>query len=150
MNTKQVIVVRHDLIKGEHAVRRGKMMAQVAHASIGALLKLFKKEKCITQDGAFLEKDQEYYRYEVEFGPNTVLDDWLNGKFTKIVVSVPGEAELLELKEKIDKSDHYIPSALITDCGLTEFHGQPTVTCLGLGPCESNVLDEFTKDLPLI
>ena len=45
MNTKQVIVVRHDLIKGEKAVRRGKMMAQVAHASIASLLKLFIKEK---------------------------------------------------------------------------------------------------------
>lgn len=32
MKTKQVIVVRHDLIKGPNAVRRGKMMAQVAQA----------------------------------------------------------------------------------------------------------------------
>ena len=36
---KQVIVFRKDLLKGEHAVRKGKIAAQVAHASLCALLK---------------------------------------------------------------------------------------------------------------
>lgn len=145
MNTKQVIVVRHDLIKGEKAVRRGKMMAQVAHASIASLLKLFIKEKSET-----LEPEQISYRYSVSFGDNTILSDWLLGKFKKVVVYVPGEKELLELCKKLDESETLIPHALITDDGLTEFHGETTVTCLGIGPFTSEEIDKFTKDLPLL
>lgn len=150
MNTKQVIVVRHDLIKGEKAVRRGKMMAQVAHASLASLLKLFIKEKSETLPGGYLEPGQTSYRYSIEFGDNTVLSDWLLGKFTKVVVYVPGEEELLELCRKLDESETLIPHALITDAGLTEFHGEPTVTCLGIGPFKSEEIDKFTKDLPLL
>lgn len=150
MNSKQVIVVRHDLIKGEHAVRRGKMMAQVAHASIGSLLKLFSITKSETLKGGFLEPGQISYNYELTFGPNTVLDDWLNGKFTKIVVYVPGEKELLDLYEKLCKADDLIPLALITDSGLTEFKGVPTNTCLGIGPFISEEIDKYTGNLPLL
>ena len=150
MNTKQVIVVRHDLIKGEHAVRRGKMMAQVAHASIGSLLKLFNITKSETLKGGFLEPGQISYNYELTFGPDTVLDDWLNGKFTKIVVYVPGEKELLDLYEKLCNSDDLIPFALITDAGLTEFKGVPTNTCLGIGPYISEEIDKYTGNLPLL
>ena len=39
METKQVIVFRKDLLKGEHAIGKGKFAAQVAHASMGALFK---------------------------------------------------------------------------------------------------------------
>ena len=145
MNTKQVIVVRHDVIKGEKAVRRGKMMAQVAHASIASLLKLFIKEKSET-----LEPGQISYRYSVSFGDNTILSDWLLGKFKKVVVYVPGEAEVLDLCKKLDESETFIPHALITDAGLTEFHGETTVTCLGIGPFTSEEIDKFTKDLPLL
>ena len=150
MNTKQVIVVRHDLIKGDHAVRRGKMMAQVAHASLASLLKLFIITKSETLERGFLEPGQISYKYELNFGPNTILDDWLNGKFTKIVVSVPGEKELLELHEKLQNSDELIPFALITDAGLTEFNGVPTNTCLGIGPYISEEIDKYTGNLTLL
>lgn len=150
METKQVIVVRHDLIKGPNAVRRGKMMAQVAHASLGSLLKFFTITKSETLEGGFLEPGQVSYNYELNFGPNTVLDDWLNGKFTKIVVSVPGEKELLELYEKLQNSDDIIPFALITDSGLTEFNGVPTNTCLGIGPYLSERIDKYTSNFPLL
>lgn len=150
MNTKQVIVVRHDLIKGEHAVRRGKMMAQVAHASIASLLKFFTIRKSETIGGGFLEPGQISYEYNLAFGPGTVLDDWLNGKFTKVVVSVPSETELLELYDKLCKTDKLIPFALITDAGLTEFKGTPTNTCLGIGPFISEEIDKYTGNLPLL
>ncbi len=150
MNTKQVIVVRHDLIKGDHAVRRGKMMAQVAHASLSSLLKLFTITKSETLNGGFLEPGQISYNYNLNFGPDTVLDDWLNGKFTKIVVSVPSEAELLDLYKKLQESDKLIPYSLITDSGLTEFDGIPTNTCLGIGPYVSEEIDKFTENLPLL
>lgn len=151
MDTKQVIVVRHDLIKGLNAVRRGKMMAQVAHASMGSLLKLFTFEKSETLEGGLWEPGQVFYKIETSFGTGTVLEDWLLGKFTKIVVSVPGEKELLELKEKLEKSEYsMLPWVLVTDAGLTEFKGVPTNTCIGIGPYLSDKIDEFTKDFPLL
>lgn len=150
MNTKQVIVVRHDLIKGPHAVRRGKMMAQVAHASVASLLKLFTIKKTETLAGGLLEPGQIGYEYNLGFGLGTVLEDWLLGKFTKIVVSVPSETELLELYDKLCKTDKLIPFSLITDAGLTEFKDVPTNTCLGIGPYISEEIDKYTGNLPLL
>ena len=152
METKQVIVVRHDLIKGPNAVRRGKMMAQVAHASVASLMKLFTFEKITTLPGGILEPGQEYNRVYTQFGSDTVLSDWLLGKFTKIVVSVPSEVELLDLYNKLceKEGDDFMPFALITDCGLTEFNGIPTNTCLGIGPYLSERIDKYTSNFPLL
>ena len=151
MNTKQVIVFRKDLLKGPNAIRKGKFGAQVAHASLGALLKLFnisKKEPIRLGSYGDIEPGQTYYEYSVTFGENTVLDDWLNGKFTKVVVSVNSDEELLELNKALDET--VIPHALITDSGLTEFHGVLTNTCLGIGPYEAEEIDKFTGNLPLL
>ena len=151
MNTKQVIVFRKDLLKGPNAIRKGKFGAQVAHASLGALLKLFnisKKEPIRLGSYGDIEPGQIHYEYSVTFGENTVLDDWLNGKFTKVVVSVDSDEELLELNKALDET--VIPHTLITDAGLTEFHGVPTNTCLGIGPYEAEEIDKFTGNLPLL
>lgn len=151
MNTKQVIVFRKDLLKGPNAIRKGKFGAQVAHASLGSLLKLFNRYK---QEPIKLglrgepEPGQVQYEYSVVFKEKSVLDDWLNDKFTKVVVSVDSEEELLELNKALDET--YIPHALITDAGLTEFHGVPTNTCLGIGPYISEEIDKFTGNLPLL
>ena len=151
MHTKQVIVFRKDLLKGPNAIRKGKFGAQVAHASLGALLKLFNiSKKELIRLGLYgdIEPGQIHYEYSVTFGENTVLDDWLNGKFTKVVVSVDSDEELLELNKALDET--VIPHALITDSGLTEFHGVPTNTCLGIGPYEAEEIDKFTGNLPLL
>ena len=151
MNTKQVIVFRKDLLKGPNAIRKGKFGAQVAHASLGALLKLFnisKKEPIRLGSYGDIEPGQIQYEYSVIFGENTVLDDWLNGKFTKVVVSVDSDEELIALNKALD--DTFIPHALITDAGLTEFHGVPTNTCLGIGPYVAEEIDKFTGNLPLL
>ena len=151
MNTKQVIVFRKDLLKGPNAIRKGKFGAQVAHASLGSLLKLFniyKQEPVRLGLSGNVEPGQVQYKYNVVFGENTVLNDWLNGKFTKVVVSVDSDEELIALNKALDET--YIPHALITDSGLTEFHGVPTNTCLGIGPYEAEEIDKFTGNLPLL
>ena len=140
---KQVIVFSKDLIKGEHAVRKGKIAAQVAHASLGALLKFAKR-----YTGGLNAETNKFKKIEFEFPENSVLDKWLNGIFTKICVTVDNEEELLKLYNKI-KDDCLIPVVLITDAGNTEFHGVPTNTCIGIGPWWSDEIDEYTKDLPL-
>lgn len=131
---KQVIVFRHDLLK---TLRKGKIAAQVAHASICALLKAFNKVA-----------ENNTTKYTVEFNDDSVLGKWLNGIFTKICLMVENEKELLELYEKI-KSESDIPCALITDIGNTEFHGQATNTCIGIGPYWSEEIDKYTKNLKL-
>ena len=138
MNTKQVIVVRTDLrnISGQK-IRSGKIAAQVAHASLGALLKCFRKYS--TSDDTTV--------YETEFGKDSVMESWLNGVFTKICVSVDSEQELLDLYESIPEG---IPSVLIKDSGLTEFGGVPTYTCVGIGPYTSEEIDQFTGHLKLL
>lgn len=130
---KQVIVVRKDL-----GMRKGKLVAQGSHASLGSLLKFFTKRE---RYGGSIE-------YSTLFKPGSALDKWLNGIFTKICVYVNSEQELLDLDKKCEELE--IPHALITDAGLTEFHGVPTITCLGIGPWDSGEIDKITGNLPLL
>ena len=150
MNTKQVIVFRKDLLKGPNAIRKGKFGAQCAHASLGALLKLFSvyKQELVRLGTFDVEPGKIQYEYNLTFGKDSILDDWLNGKFTKVVVSVDSDEELIALNKALDET--YIPHALITDSGLTEFHGVPTNTCLGIGPYVAEEIDKFTGNLPLL
>lgn len=149
MKTKQVIVVIEEYAKKW----RGKMMAQVAHASLGSLMRMMSKEECTYLPGGMYEEGQKHYKYTLEFQEGTLLDQWLNGSFTKVVVYVKTEKELLDLIEKLEDekiSPIPVPYALIKDSGLTVFHGQPTITCLGIGPWDSDVIDKVTGHLPLL
>ena len=119
-------------------MRKGKMIAQGSHASLGSLLKFFNKSK----------DSEGNITYSVQFPPDGILDNWLNGIFTKICLGVNSEEELMEIKRKCDEAE--IPNALITDAGLTEFHGVPTKTCLGIGPWESEEIDKITGELSLL
>lgn len=136
---KQIIVVRKDL-----KVRKGKMVAQGSHASLGAFLKCFKKDEVCTSDN----KDYNIH-YSLNVSNGSYLDYWLNGIFTKICLSVESEEELLSLYERIKTERPDIPCVLITDCGLTEFDGVPTNTCIGIGPFWSEDIDVYTKELKL-
>lgn len=132
MNVKQVIVWNNAL-----KVRKGKIAAQVAHASLGSLLKFFN-----------VIENKNSITYKVQFGKYSYLDQWLNGTFTKICVYVNSEEELLDIKRQCDEAK--IPNALIIDAGLTEFHGVPTKTCLGIGPWNSEEIDRITGNLSLL
>ena len=126
MSHKQVIVVRKDL-----NMRKGKIAAQAAHASMAAILDLCKKDgKTLT-----LEMDER-------------VEPWLNGKFKKICVSVNSEEELKEIYEKA-KAKGLICS-LILDSGLTEFGGVPTYTTVAVGPDLEEKINEVTSHLSLL
>ena len=140
-HVKQVIVIRKDL-----NMRKGKMIAQGSHASLGAILSLFKKTN-IWEEGVFPSVGTTY---ECSFEHNSYLDKWLNGVFTKICLYVESEKELIDLYNKIKKENSNIPIVMIEDCGLTEFNGKLTKTCIGIGPYWSDEIDVFTKDLKLL
>lgn len=141
VNSKQVIVMRKDL-----GMRKGKMVSQGSHASLGAFLTMFKRHE-----------SNNYVNYLLTYNngnnmdtEDKVLSSWLDGIFTKICLSVDSEEELVELYEKIKKENPLIPIVMIEDAGLTEFHGVKTKTCIGIGPWLSEEIDKFTGHLKLM
>ncbi len=132
METKQVIVIRKDL-----GMRKGKMIAQGAHASMKAILDLMD----VSDWGPYVERSMVIQKHKP-------LYEWLEGKFAKIVVSVDSEQELFDIKKKAEEAG--IPCALITDSGKTEFHGEPTHTSVAIGPDEVEKIDKITGHLKLL
>ncbi len=126
METKQVIVMRRDL-----NMRKGKIAAQAAHASLKVFLKLgtiYNNEMIIPM-------------------VNEAMSDWINGVFKKICVYVNSEQELLDIYNKAEERG--LICSMIIDNGLTEFHNVPTKTCIAIGPDYSDIIDEITGDLTL-
>jgi PTH2 family peptidyl-tRNA hydrolase len=123
---KQVIIMRDDL-----NMRKGKMIAQGAHASMGALLSV-----------------AEYFDESVEIPLDENIKPWLKGLFTKVCVRISGQEELENLVRKAIEMK--IPNALITDSGKTEFNGVPTVTCAAIGPATAELIDKITGHLKLL
>lgn len=138
---KQVIVVRRDL-----GMRKGKMIAQGAHASLGVILEMMEISKPI---GLFKSnKEKEKYTLSLDIDKGSALDEWIRGHFTKVCLYVNSEEELLDVhKRALEKG---IPSTLIQDAGKTEFHGIPTYTTVAIGPDFSEKIDEVTGGLPLL
>jgi PTH2 family peptidyl-tRNA hydrolase len=123
-----VIVMRKDL-----NMRKGKMVAQGAHASLRAIL----------QAGAADEARQTF-----TITMSEPMAAWLTGRFTKVCVSVDSEAALDALVERAKAAG--VPVALITDAGQTEFHGVPTKTCCAVGPAWTADVDALTGTLSLL
>lgn len=114
---KQAIVVRVDLKMG-----KGKVAAQVAHASLGAA------EKTMSGRGNW-------------------YDEWKAEGQAKVVLKVGSEGELNELFRKAKSSG--LPCVLVEDRGLTQVE-PGTVTCLGVGPAPDEKVDSITGRLKLL
>lgn len=113
---KQILVVRKDL-----NMRKGKIAAQCAHASLAAYLENPDDDRMVA---------------------------WLKGPFTKICVSVDSEEDILRV-EKQAKA-HGLITRMIVDAGRTEFNGIPTRTVLAIGPDTHEALEPITGHLKLI
>jgi PTH2 family peptidyl-tRNA hydrolase len=120
-DVKQVIVIRNDL-----NMRKGKMVAQGAHASCSFMS--FK-----LQSGQKLTKEEE---------------QWLHGSFAKVCVQCDSEEQLMEIYQQA--KDDMLTVHLITDSGRTEFNGVPTKTCLAIGPHAKGKIDKITGSLKLL
>ena len=132
--SKQVIVMRTDLKNSNgHKIRTGKLIAQGAHASLKAVLDWGTNDK----NGLLIELPSK-----------SPLKDWIEGRFTKVCVSVDSEKELLEIYNKAKAAG--LICSLITDAGLTEFNGVPTKTCCAIGPEWSEDIDKITGHLKLL
>jgi len=134
---KQVIVVRTDLknIQGQK-IRTGKIAVQVAHASMKVFFDVMGKENSSNSNYA------NYY-----FQADQDVQEWIDGIFTKICLSVNSEAELLDIYNKAKEAG--LLCSLIQDCGKTEFK-EPTYTCCAIGPDKSEKIDIITGNLSLL
>ena len=100
---------------------KGKIAAQAGHAAVSAA--------------------QDAYTHHKKW-----WEAWLYEGQRKIAVKVPSEKELHELEEAADQLG--LPHALIVDRGLTQIP-EGTVTCLGIGPAQAEMVDRLTGKLKL-
>ena len=101
---------------------KGKLAAQVAHASLAAA--------------------EEASRRRPDW-----FEDWKQGGQAKIVVKGSGEEELRELLKKAKSLK--LAATLVEDRGLTQLE-PGTVTCLGIGPAPDELVDSVTGKLKLL
>lgn len=113
---KQVLVMRKDL-----NMRKGKLIAQGAHASLAVTLRNL---------------------------DHPDVQGWLGGRFAKIAVYVNSEEELVDVYNRALEAG--LLTELIVDAGFTEFNGVPTKTCIAVGPAKIHDIDKITGDLKLL
>jgi PTH2 family peptidyl-tRNA hydrolase len=141
MASKQVIVIRKDL-----NMRKGKMVAQGSHASLGVLLNMLNNDRKIPENPPEIINGK--YTLSLTIDEGSALDEWLRGTFTKICVSVNSEKELFDIYEQAKNNG--LPCTLIQDAGFTEFNGVPTYTAVAIGPDDVEKIDLICKHLPLL
>ena len=136
--SKMMIVMRRDL-----KMRKGKIAAQAGHACIEAILMALHKEGRTGE----LEMGADGMCLKGEGREATPLSDWFRYGCAKVCVYVDSEEALLAIADQAREKG--ILAAVITDAGMTEFHGVPTKTCLALEPLPTEIADELTGGLPL-
>jgi len=144
---KQIIIVRKDL-----NMSKGKMAAQVAHASMAFLTNMIRK--CTYVD------DTRYSTYLCKFLVDKELyNDWICDSFTKVILEAKNKYQLekvytianeLGFKEGI----HYFP---IKDNCYTELEPEETdengvgrtLTCVGFIPLSDETANKISKKYQL-
>jgi len=101
---------------------RGKLCGQVAHAAVAAAEEARKRK-------------------------HDWWSAWMAEGQRKIVLRVKNFEELIKLKERAEALD--LPTATVQDRGLTELP-PGTVTCLGIGPAPTSLVDRVSKELQLL
>ncbi len=99
---------------------KGKLAAQVAHASLSSLERV---------------REEEW------------VEGWKEEGQAKIVLKVKSEEELLDVYKKAMSIG--LPCALVQDRGLTQLE-PGTYTCVGIGPAPSDMVDKVTGRLKLL
>ena len=138
--SKQMIVMRRDL-----RMRKGKIAAQAGHACVEATLMALAREGRLDQ--VRVTPSQTWVYLDDEGAPSTPLSRWFDAGVAKVCVYVDGEEALLDLAVRGREQGFVV--ALVRDAGFTEFHGEPTYTCLAFEPLSPDQIDPLTGDLPL-
>lgn len=137
---KQVIVMRADL-----GMRKGKMIAQGAHASIAWLTN---KLRSNITDFHNANPGESGLINITHASLSDAERAWIEGAFVKVCVRVDSEQELMDIAQQASTAG--LTTHLIQDAGRTEFAGVPTYTCVGIGPNWDNEIDAITGELRLL
>ena len=138
---KQVIISRRDL-----SMSPGKISAQVSHASMSFL-------SWFIRNNADLDGHVDGY---IDTG---ILNNWLNGSFTKVVLGAKNKNQLLKAKTMaedmgmVEGKDFF----LIKDNCNTELEPEEidangvgrTLTCIGFVPMPEEIIDKIGKKYQL-
>jgi len=124
-------------------MRKGKIAAQSGHACVEAVLLALAKEGRLNDVNA----DNGWISLENEGREATPLSEWFANGVAKICVYVDSEEALLDLNRR--GRELGFTTALIQDAGHTEFHGEPTYTCMAFEPLYPEQINPLTGDLPL-
>lgn len=138
--SKQMIVMRRDL-----KMRKGKIAAQSGHACVEATLMALAREGRLGE--VRVSPGEDWVYLEDNGREPTALSDWFEAGVAKVCVYVDSEEELLDIARQGRERGFAV--ALIRDAGLTEFHGEPTYTCLAFEPLHAEDIDPITGRLPL-
>ena len=151
---KQIIIVRKDL-----NMSKGKMAAQVAHASMAFLTNIIRKCTYTLQEGE-ADDDTRYNSYLCKFLIDKELyHNWIQGSFTKVILEAKNKYQLekvytianeLGFKEGV----HYFP---IKDNCYTELEPEEvdengvgrTLTCVGFIPLNDEIANKISKKYQL-
>jgi PTH2 family peptidyl-tRNA hydrolase len=109
-------------VRKDIAMGKGKIAAQVAHAAVACTLISMKKNK-------------------------KMFNEWYAAGQKKVVVKVDSLQEIYKIKEECKIRG--VISEIIMDAGFTQII-PGTVTCIGLGPDEDDLLDQITGDYGLL
>ena len=109
----------------------GKAVAQGSHGSM-----MFLTKRLQDLNGSSLDVFSQFTPNEWE---------WIRGSFTKIVLEVKSEQELLDLHQKA--VDAGLESHVVLDSGKTHTKGVPTNTVCAIGPDDSDKINLITGHL---
>ncbi|MBR3318802.1 MAG: peptidyl-tRNA hydrolase [Atopobiaceae bacterium] len=138
--SKQMIVMRRDL-----RMRKGKIAAQAGHACVEAVLMALAREGRLDQ--VRIMPSQNWVYLDDAGTIETPLSRWFDAGVAKVCVYVDGEDALIDLARRGRELGFAV--ALVRDAGYTEFHGEPTYTCLAFEPLMPEQIDPLTGSLPL-
>ena len=125
-------------------MRKGKMIAQGAHASLAVILDAM-DPRFITSNGGGSGWGREMLTLDLRNkGP---LEEWINNSFVKVVLAGTLDDVVRSYQEAKKQG---IPCSLIEDKGLTEFGGVPTITCCAIGPEDPEKINKITGHLKLL
>lgn len=142
--SKQMIVMRRDL-----KMRKGKIAAQAGHACVEATLMALAREGRLGEVRLIADAagNPDWVVLDHAEGDRSPLTDWFDAGVAKVCVYVDSEEALLGLAQRGREAGFAV--ALIRDAGFTEFHGEPTYTCLAFEPLPAEAIDPLTGELPL-
>jgi PTH2 family peptidyl-tRNA hydrolase len=110
------------IVRRDLSMGTGKIAAQVAHAAVMGAEKV-----------------------------NGSRREWFNSWFSsgqaKVVVKVKNIEELMDVRMRAEQQN--LPIVLVQDSGLTQIPSG-TITCMGIGPAPSDLIDKVTSELKLL